>query len=180
MKIIRFLTSDPASPLDFHPDSALLLPGRPMFYPGFGDGWTVSPVMAVRINRLGKCVAVKFAGRYYDAVAPAVRLVLPGMQPEAEGELSGMDFSITHGDWAVPEEFLTAGSLEIGGVRVAIPYTLSEIDPAVSRASRLTTIKMGDILLLPLTVSDEIQLIPRSRLKAVTPAGVEVMNVKVV
>ncbi len=56
MKIIRFITLPPSHTLDFHPDSALLLPGRPMFYPDFGGEWVAFPMLAVRLNRLGKSV----------------------------------------------------------------------------------------------------------------------------
>ena len=67
MKIIRLTGSEPLSDIDFHPDSALLLPGRPLFYPDFGGDWHACLFLAIRINRLGKSVSEKFAPRYYDS-----------------------------------------------------------------------------------------------------------------
>lgn len=179
MKIIRFLTGDPNGPIDFHPDSALLLPGRPMFHPDFGDEWHVSVFLAVRINRLGKSVGEKFAPRYYDALSIGIRIEPESVSPADEGALSGMDCTITYGEWIKPEEFLANGSFEIAGLNVEQPHTSDCVDRAVSALSRLTTIKMGDILLLPLR-SPAIILHPRSYITATTNTGNEILSVKVV
>ena len=71
------------SDVDFHPDSALLLPGRPMFYPDFTGDWQAQLYMAVHINRLGKSVSTKFAPRYYDGASVAVR-VEPLLSPDCQ------------------------------------------------------------------------------------------------
>lgn len=180
MKIIRIVSFFPSLSMDFHPDSALLLPGRPLFYPDFGGEWKVAPMLAVRLNRLGKSVAEKFASRYYDALAIAFGIEPADADAMAEGELSGMDTSLAHGDWMAPEEFAGLGSLAVGGVRVELPYSIADIDRAVSRVSRHTTVKMGDIVLLPLRAESCIPLAGRSRMVAMDKDGREVMNVKVV
>ncbi len=180
MKIIRIVSLLPKESMDFHPDSALLLPGRPLFYPDFGGEWRVATMLAVRLNRLGKNVAVKFASRYYDALSIAVRIEPSVANCMADGELSGMDTSITHGDWMDPERFMAFGRVTIGETEVKIPYSAADIDRAVSRVSRHTTVKMGDILLLPLGADDVVPLVRRSRLRAAAGDGEEIMNVKVV
>lgn len=43
MKIIPFSSLGPVPEADFMPDSALLLPGRPMFYPEEGRAGCCSP-----------------------------------------------------------------------------------------------------------------------------------------
>lgn len=180
MKIIRYDSLTPTVRMDFHPDSALLLPGRVMFAPEDAEEWQVVPMVAVRLNRLGKCVAAKFASRYYDALALAVRIVPRHLTPDMEGELSGMDCSMTHGEWLAPADFLAIPSLELNGVKIKPGYTREDIDMAVNRASLLVTIKMGDIVMLPLVDAPAVPLVRRSRLKAVTGDGTEIMNVKVV
>lgn len=180
MKIIRYVTLSPSCSFDFHPDSALLLPGRPMFYPDFGGSWIAEPMLAVRLNRLGKSIAPQFAGRYYDALALAIRIRPLELDPASEGEFSGMDCSITHGDWLAPHEFLGIGTATFGDISVAFPDKAGLIDAAVSRASRHTTVKMGDIVLLPLKGTSDIPLTPRSRLIATTPTSHPLLNVKVV
>ncbi|MCI9285077.1 MAG: hypothetical protein HFJ91_04645 [Muribaculaceae bacterium] len=180
MKIIRVTEAGDNTPaIDFLPDSTLLRRGYPMFYPDFGSGWSIEPYLAVRLSRLGKGVSLKFATRYYDAVAPAIRLILPGAPAVMQGALSGMDFSVSHGDWRTPVEYLEAGSITIQDVEIPLPSSTEEIDRMIPHVSRLTTIKMGDIILLPLG-AQPIPVGPRSRIKAMTPDGTEVMDVKVV
>lgn len=177
MKIIRFITLPPSHTFDFHPDSALLLPGRPLFYPDFGGEWMAHPMLAVRLCRLGKHVDIKFASRYYDALSPAFMIRPCDRAGFAEGELSGMDCSITHGDWLTPAELIDKMVLTCEDRSIPVHYSSEDIERAVSAASRLTTIKMGDILLLPL--GDPLPLRTRSRF-IVTLEDREVMNVKVV
>ena len=69
MKIIRVIALDPVLRLEFHPDSALVLQGRPLFMPEEGEGWQAQICLAVKISRLGKNISEKFAPRYYDAVS---------------------------------------------------------------------------------------------------------------
>lgn len=181
MKIVRVTATEAGCySFDFHPDSALLLQGRPMFYPGFGEGWLAVPHVAVRLNRLGKCVAEKFAQRYYDALSAAIVLELPGAAPHMEGRLSGMDISLTHGEWLGPDDFLSLGGMSCGGEDVRLSVSRADVDLAVAEVSRLTTIKMGDIILLPLGAKGW-TLARHSRLVvAASPSGRELLNVKVV
>ncbi len=178
MKIIRFITLPPSHTLDFHPDSALLLPGRPMFYPDFGGEWVALPMLAVRLNRLGKSVDRKFASRYYDALSPAIMIRPADPSGLSEGELSGMDCTITHGDWLAPSELTVDKTISFNGQEISVPYSAEDIDQAVSAASRLTTIKMGDIILLPL--GRPLPLASRTHFIVSFVDGCEIMNVKVV
>ena len=57
-------------------DSSILYTGRPFFVPDFAQEFVATPTIVVRMNRLGKCVAPKFAHRYWDALLPASLCVL--------------------------------------------------------------------------------------------------------
>lgn len=134
--------------VDFSPESSLLLPGRPMFVPELAEGERamLQPCVAVRINRLGKGISARFAARYHDAMAMAVRLVVePDPTP---GLLSGMDASVYVGEWLdeLPAEAVATDGTTIGTRAV----TAGIIADALVRISRRTTVKMGDILLFPL------------------------------
>ena len=48
-------------------DSSILYTGRPFFVPDFAQRFVATPTIVVRMGRLGKCVAPKFAHRYWDA-----------------------------------------------------------------------------------------------------------------
>ena len=48
-------------------DSSILFTGRPFFLPDFAQAFVATPTLVVRTGRLGKCIAPKFAYRYWDA-----------------------------------------------------------------------------------------------------------------
>ncbi len=50
------------------PDSAILKDGKPFFIPDFSNEVHYETEVVVRICRLGKNIAPRFASRYYDAV----------------------------------------------------------------------------------------------------------------
>ena len=50
------------------PDSAILKDGKPFFIPDFSNEIHYETELVVRINRLGKNIAPRFANRYYDSV----------------------------------------------------------------------------------------------------------------
>ncbi|MCM1476134.1 MAG: fumarylacetoacetate hydrolase family protein [Muribaculaceae bacterium] len=57
------------------PDSAMLRSGKPIFLPQEEKRYTLCPCMCLRIGRLGKRVAGRFAYRYVNALAPAVAIL---------------------------------------------------------------------------------------------------------
>lgn len=183
MKIIRFLSSaaDSGREAVCHPDSTLLLPGRPLFYLDFGGGWSLHPHVAVHICRLGKGISVKFAPRYYDSISLAFSISPSEASLTRSGWMDILDSSITHGEWIMPDKWFSLDNAAIGETPLNIAAISREtIDAAITDASRYTTLRMGDILLLPLG-SPTLPLAPRSRV--VATAGQpprELLNVKVV
>ena len=148
MKIIRVISLTPTLQLGFHPDSALLLQGRPLFMPEEGEGWQAEICLAVKIGRLGKNISEKFAPRYYDGLSCAMRLVLPSA-PEMDSVISGMDSSIVHGEWLEAGKAAGPLTLSVGTVKIRLAPQAPEVAGAISAISRYTTLKMGDIILLP-------------------------------
>lgn len=148
MKIIRVISLSPTLQLGFHPDSALLLQGRPLFMPEDSDGWQAQICMAVKIGRLGKNISEKFAPRYYDGLSCAMRLVLPSA-PEMTSVIDGMDSGIVHGEWLDASKAAGAMTVSVGAVEIRLAPQAPEIAKAISGISRYTTLKMGDIILLP-------------------------------
>lgn len=55
--------------------SAILQGGNPYFVPDFASRFEARTALAVRIGKLGKGIASRFASRYVDSVAPAVVMV---------------------------------------------------------------------------------------------------------
>lgn len=141
--------------VEFIPDSALLLCGKPFFIPELPGPWTVTYYAAFRISRLGKSIAPRFAHRYYDAVAIAARPSTPADDPVI---VSAMDGGIVLGEW-IPYDGERALEISVGDISITIAPDQIQLDTAIARLSRLMTFKMGDIVLpLRLPVSHEIKI----------------------
>ena len=164
MKIIRVVCLEPSLEVDFHPDSAMILPGRPLFLPDFGESWAGGVHVAVRICRLGKNIGVKFASRYYDAVSLALRVVERDGGAFA-GVLSGMDSSIVHGEWL--DASVACGPMRIacGDMEESVAPVDAMIAEAINKVSAYTTLKMGDVVLLPVPHDMLVPLAERSLLE---------------
>ncbi len=143
-----FIIPDAWLPL---PDSVGLQTDRPFFVPDDEGAFSTFPSIAVRIDRLGKCIETRFAYRYWREVAPAllsmpnvaVRNLEHGIIPNAS--LLCFDSAIITGHWIQTDapEFTFSPSDNT----IAIDRTL--IDDAIRRFSLLNTLKTGDILIFP-------------------------------
>ena len=69
MKIIGFIAIDGSVEMVMKGDSCLLNNRKPFFLPEQDADIRMTPCIVLRVSRLGKHIAPKFANRYYDAVA---------------------------------------------------------------------------------------------------------------
>lgn len=108
-------------------DSAIARSGQPWFMPDCGSVWTGSTALAVRIGRLGKGIARKFAMRYVDAVS----MIWVADCADAP-HIDFMDGRVVCGKW-----------LDISEIEG------SELDPLLdflTETSQNATLKTGDII----------------------------------
>lgn len=113
MKILAYIflkNSDgaPSASTDnfyYWPDSCWLLSNRPLFIPDFDSAFTAIPAMAVRSDRVGKAIPMRYTPRYFGSWAPAL-IILP--QAEVENFFRGkpiassrlcFDNAIVLGEW---------------------------------------------------------------------------------
>lgn len=150
----------PKEPVIFmKPDSALLKDGKPFFIPDFSGQIEYETEVVVRICRLGKNIAPRFAYRYYDAVTVGIDFTARDLQRQfrAEGmpwELcKGFDDSAVIGDWTPIEEVGDVQHLnfhlDIDDKTVQRGNTgdmLFRIDDVIAYVSRFCTLKIGDLL----------------------------------
>lgn len=151
----------PKEPVLFmKPDTALLKDGKPFFLPPFSERIEYETELVVRISRLGKNIAPRFAHRYYDAVTVGIDFTARDLQARlrAEGspwEISkGFDGSAVVGDFIPVDE--VAGnlqdlhfSLRIDGKEVQRGHTadmIFPVDEMIAYISRFYTLRMGDLL----------------------------------
>lgn len=141
------------------PDSALLKDGKPFFIPDFSNEIHYETELVVRINRLGKNIAPRFASRYYDAVTVGIDFTARDLQRKFREagnpwELSkGFDNSAAIGTFVPVERFKDIQylnfHLDIDGKTVQQGCTvdmLFKVDDIIAYVSRFVTLKIGDLL----------------------------------
>lgn len=142
------------------PDSAILKDGKPFFVPDFSHEVHYETEVVVRICRLGKNIAPRFAHRYYDAVTVGIDFTARDLQRKFREagnpwELcKGFDNTAAIGTFISLEQ---AGGdlqnldfhLDIDGCEVQRGNTadmLFKIDDIIAYVSRFMTLKIGDLL----------------------------------
>lgn len=178
MKIISLYQITPGLDIDIHPDSTMILPGRPLFLPDDGTTMEAKAHVAVRISRLGKNIAAKFASRYYDGVTVGLRIVPASGSELTPGVVSAMDNSSVMSEWQDVTLADTGFVAEIDGGEIEIGVIRPQIDASIHEVSRFMTLKMGDILLLP-AFAETSALLPSSRLSVKIDGG-SVLDMKII
>ena len=139
------------------PDSAILKDGKPFFVPDFSHEVHYETEVVVRICRLGKNIAPRFAHRYYDAVTVGIDFTARDLQRKFREagnpwELcKGFDNSAAIGTFISLEQ---AGGdlqnldfhLDIDGCEVQRGNTADMLFNIIAYVSRFMTLKIGDLL----------------------------------
>ena len=141
------------------PDSAILKDGKPFFIPVFSNEIHYETELVVRINRLGKNIAPRFAHRYYDAVTVGIDFTARDLQRKFREEghpwelCKGFDSSAAIGAFVPVDRFKDIQqlnfSLQIDGKEVQAGCTadmLFKVDDIIAYVSQFVTLKIGDLL----------------------------------
>lgn len=150
----------PEEPVIFtKPDSALLKDGKPFFIPDFTQQCDYETELVVRICRLGKNIAPRFAHRYYDAVTVGIDFTARDMQRKFRKDglpwelCKGFDGSAVIGNFIAKEELPAIQEipfrLDINGETVQQGYSgdmIHSVDDIIAYVSRFFTLKIGDLL----------------------------------
>ena len=150
----------PKEPVIFmKPDSAILKDGKPFFIPDFTQRLDYETELVVRICRLGKHIAPRFAHRYYDAVTVGIDFTARDLQNgfRTQGlpwELSkGFDDSAVLGEFVPVDKFSNIQDLhfhlDIDEKTVQQGHTadmLFKVDEIIAYVSKFCTLKIGDLL----------------------------------
>ena len=143
MKIIGFIYQNGECQMVLKGDSCLLNGRKPMFIPDWTKELGMTPCKILRVSRLGKEIAPRFADRYYDAVAPGADFTAMDILREAKAqghswtEALAFDYSLAIGKWCERVNELT-----IEGVN---EFVLSP-EEAIAKASKVMTIRQGDLI----------------------------------
>lgn len=151
---------DPTEPVIFmKPDTAALKNNKPFYIPDFSSELHYETEIIVKISRLGKNIAPKFAHRYYEEIGLGVDFTARDIQRrlKAEGkpwEISkAFDNSAVIGNFIPKEELGDVQNihfhLNINGNTVQKGHTsdmIFPVDEIIAWISRFFTLKIGDIL----------------------------------
>ncbi len=127
-------------------DSCLLNGRKPFFMPEGSQEIGVTPCLILRVSRLGKEIALKFADRYYDAIAPGEDFIALDLAREAQAagrpwtEALAFDYSLAIGEWMDKDEGLTVNGDRMDGIWLLSP------NQAIEQASKVMTIRQGDLI----------------------------------
>jgi len=152
------LLSDPT--IFLKPDSALLKDSKPFFIPDFTSEMHYETEIVVKIDRLGKNIAAKFAHRYYSEITVGIDFTARDLQRKLRDggmpwEISkAFDSSAAIGEF-IPLETLNRGindvpfHLDINGTKVQEGNTqdmIFKVDEIIEYVSRFFTLKIGDLI----------------------------------
>lgn len=159
-KELNGTAAKPESPVIFmKPDSAILKGGKPFFIPDFAERFDYEAELVVRISKLGKNIAPRFAHRYYDAVTVGVDITARDLQERFRREgmpwelCKGFDGSAVLGDFIPIERFANVQNirfhLDIDGNTVQRAHTaemLTGVDELIAYVSQFFMLKTGDLI----------------------------------
>ena len=142
MKIIGFVQNGTRTEMVLKGDSCLLNGRKPMFVPDWTQELGATPCVVLRVSRLGKEIALRFANRYYDAITSGVDFVALDMLREARENggswtpAIGFDYSLAIGSWVEITE----------PIQLEKDLYLITPEEAIVQASRQMTIRQGDLI----------------------------------
>ncbi|GHT07234.1 2-hydroxyhepta-2,4-diene-1,7-dioate isomerase [Bacteroidia bacterium] len=142
------------------PDTALLKNGKPFYIPDFSEDMQYETEIVVKIDRLGKSIARRFAPRYYNEITVGIDMTARDLQRKFKKNglpwelCKSFDGSAVIGDFiSLEENELNINQipfrLDIDGKTVQAGNTadmLFKIDEIIEYVSRFITLKMGDLI----------------------------------
>lgn len=148
----------PEEPVFFlKPESALLKRNRPFFYPEFSREIHYELELVIRINKVGKYIATKFAHNYYDEVALGIDFTARDLQRKCKEK--GLPWEMAKAfDWSAalskfikiedPKQsldfYLTKnGETVQQATKNDMIFSFEEI---ISYVSQFMTLKTGDLI----------------------------------
>lgn len=143
--------------------SAILQGGNPYFVPDFDSLFEARPALTVRIGKLGKGIAPRFAHRYVDGVAPATMMIARNLLEDLRSaglpwsKAVSYDRSLAVGPFSnLPFEEVSSAVVSLGIEKgdgadslkfrnSLLPFDIEEIISSISRDNALKT---GDYIVV--------------------------------
>lgn len=151
---------NPGEPVVFmKPDTAALRNNKPFYIPDFSDELHYETEIIIKINRLGKNIAPRFASRYYAEVGLGVDFTARDIQRRLKSAGHPWEVCKAFDNSAVIGQFIPVSQIEnvqnidfhldINGITVQQGNTrdmIFPIDTLIAHISKYFTLKIGDII----------------------------------
>lgn len=141
------------------PDTALLKNNKPFFIPDFSDNIHYETELIIKINRLGKNIARKYAYRYYSEIGLGVDFTARDLQAKQKEAGKPWEISKSFDGSAVIGSFLPVDTLgniqdirfhmDLNGKTVQNGHSadmIFPVDEIIAYVSQFFTLKIGDII----------------------------------
>lgn len=158
-------------------DSSLLKDGKPFFIPDFSHDVHYETEVVIRIDRLGKNIAERFAHRYYHELTVGIDFTARDLQSQLRAQGLPWEISKAFDNSAAIGNFISVEKigniqqvpfhLDINGQCVQQGNTadmLFKVDEIIAYISRFFTLKIGDLIYTgtpagvgPVKINDHLQ-----------------------
>ncbi len=150
----------PTVPMFFmKPDIALLRPGTPFFYPSFSKDIHYECEVVVKIDRVGKNIAERFAHKYYSEIGLGIDFTARDLQEECKKKGHPWEIAKSfEGSAAISKQFISVEGIDVN----SLPFSMQQngtvvqngmtsdmiftIDALISYISKFMTLKKGDLI----------------------------------
>jgi len=150
----------PTDPVIFmKPDSAILPAHNPFYIPDFSNDLHYEVELVVKINRLGKHIAPRFAHKYYEEIGLGIDFTARDLQNQLKDKglpwekAKAFDGSAVIGDFLPKTDFPDMNAIEFGLKKNQewvqkgnSEMMLWKIDELIAYVSQFFTLKIGDFI----------------------------------
>ena len=150
----------PSEPMFFmKSDISLLRPGTPFFYPNFSKDIHYECEIVVKIDRVGKNIAEKFAHKYYSEIGLGIDFTARDLQQKCKEKGHPWEIAKSfEGSAAISGEFIHKSKLDLSSINFSLTQNSKEvqngnssdmlfsIDSIIAYVSQFMTLKKGDLI----------------------------------
>jgi 2-keto-4-pentenoate hydratase/2-oxohepta-3-ene-1,7-dioic acid hydratase in catechol pathway len=158
-------------------DVSLLRPGTPFFYPSFSNDIHYECEIVVKIDRVGKNIAERFAHKYYSEIGLGIDFTARDLQ--AQCKKKGHPWEIAksfEGSAAISKNFIPAEGLDVENLEFSMTQNgdivqkgstsdmIFTIHQLIAYVSQFMTLKKGDLIYTgtpagvgPIAIGDELK-----------------------
>lgn len=150
----------PEKPMFFmKPDVALLRPGNDFYYPSFSKDIHFECELVVKISKVGKNIAEKFAHKYYDSIGLGIDFTARDLQKECKEKGQPWEIAKAFESSApISADFIPVDSLDLNNINFRLEQNgtivqngnsadmIFTIDKLIAYVSQFMTLKQGDLI----------------------------------